>query len=252
MQKHPYFEGKEILILAHRGGLTPTENTCEAFTVALAAGADIIETDIQATRDRIAVLFHDETLERLAGVPAKVSELTLEELRDITLSGGGEITSLAQALEQFPNTKFNIDVKDQAAIDDLVKVVDRLSAHDRVLVSSFSNRRRLAALSRFSKPVATSASASVVIKVWLLSLLWFPDSAVNRALRDIGALQIPRKMKFIKLDSPRFVRQVIASGTQLHYWTINDPDEIIQLASLGASGIVTDVPELAVQTLRKV
>jgi glycerophosphoryl diester phosphodiesterase len=37
----------------------------------------------------------------------------------------------------------------------------------------------------------------------------------------------------------------------LHYWTINDPKEILELASLGARGIVTDVPELAVQTLRK-
>jgi glycerophosphoryl diester phosphodiesterase len=41
------------------------------------------------------------------------------------------------------------------------------------------------------------------------------------------------------------------TGTQLHFWTINDPKEILELASQGASGIVTDVPELAVQTLRK-
>jgi glycerophosphoryl diester phosphodiesterase len=58
-------------------------------------------------------------------------------------------------------------------------------------------------------------------------------------------------MSFIKLDSKRFMKKVLATGTQLHYWTINDPKEVLELASLGASGIVTDVPELAVQTLRK-
>jgi glycerophosphoryl diester phosphodiesterase len=58
-------------------------------------------------------------------------------------------------------------------------------------------------------------------------------------------------MKFLRLDSPRFIKKVLTTGTQLHYWTINDPKEILELASQGASGIVTDVPELAVQTLRK-
>jgi glycerophosphoryl diester phosphodiesterase len=78
-----------------------------------------------------------------------------------------------------------------------------------------------------------------------------PQRSIEKTLAGIGALQIPRRLSILQLDSPRFVNKVLATGTQLHYWTINDPKEILELASLGASGIVTDVPELAVQTLRK-
>lgn len=251
MQTHPYFTNDKVIVLAHRGGTLPTENTIAAFQIALAAGADVIETDIQATKDGVAVIFHDETIERLTGVKKRVSELDWSELSRIKLSEATGIPSLRQALTEFPLAKFNIDIKAEEAIADLVLTVETLQAHDRVLVSSFSNKRRLLALSRFSKPVATSASASVVIKIWFYSLIGLPAPVLAKTLEGIGALQIPRRIKFVKMDSRRFIRKVKATGTQLHYWTINNPQEILELASLGASGIVTDVPELAVQTLRK-
>jgi len=282
MQKHPYFINSKVVILAHRGGTVPTENTIEAFHVAVDAGADIIETDIRATKDGIAVLFHDELIERVVDwefgrqyeevfeeskhkwdefasgmnlakntAGPVVQEFTLDQLKAFHLRGGTRVTTLAEALIAFPKIKFNIDVKAKEAIPDLVATVEKLKVHDRVLVSSFSNKRRLKALKQFTSPVATSGSASVVIKVWLFCLLGLPTSLVAKALENIGALQIPRRMSVIKLDSPRFMKKVLATGTQLHYWTINDPKEILELASLGASGIVTDVPELAVQTLRK-
>ena len=281
MQKHPYFSNSKVVVLAHRGGTLPTENTIEAFRIAIDAGADIIETDIRATKDGIAVLFHDELIERVVdwefgrqyeeifeesehkwdemanGVAwfktygPVVQEFTFDQLKAFRLRGGTRVTSLAEALIEFPKMKFNIDVKAKAAIPDLVATVEKLKAHDRVLVSSFSNKRRLLALRQFTKPVATSASASTVIKVWLLVALRAPQSSINRALHGIGALQIPRKQLFLKLDSKRFIHSVLASGTQIHYWTINSPEEMLELTRLGASGIVTDVPELAVRTLRK-
>jgi len=251
MQTHPYFTNDRVIVLAHRGGAIPTENTIAAFQIALAGGADVIETDIQATKDGVAVLFHDETIERLTGVKKRVSELDWSELSQMKLSEATSVPSLRQALTEFPSAKFNIDIKSQDAIADLVSTVETLLAHERVLVSSFSNKRRLLALSQFSKPVATSASATVVVKVWFYSLIGLPSTVIAKTLKGIGALQIPRRMKFLRLDSPRFIKKVLTTGTQLHYWTINDPKEILELASQGASGIVTDVPELAVQTLRK-
>jgi glycerophosphoryl diester phosphodiesterase len=281
MQKHPYFTNSKVVVLAHRGGTVPTENTIEAFQLSIDAGADIIETDIRATKDGIAVLFHDELIERVVdwefgsqyeeifeesehkwdemanGVSwfktygPVVQEFTFDQLKAFHLRGGTRVTSLAEALIEFPKMKFNIDVKAKDAIPDLVAAVEKLKAHDRVLVSSFSNKRRLLALRQFTKPVATSASASTVIKIWLLVAIRAPQSSINKALHNIGALQIPRKQLFLKLDSKRFIHSVLASGTQIHYWTINSPEEMLELTRLGASGIVTDVPELAGRTLRK-
>jgi glycerophosphoryl diester phosphodiesterase len=78
-----------------------------------------------------------------------------------------------------------------------------------------------------------------------------PQSVISNSLKNIGALQIPRTQSFLHFDSKRFIHSVLASGTQIHYWTINSPEEMLELTRLGASGIVTDVPELAVRTLRK-
>jgi glycerophosphoryl diester phosphodiesterase len=47
------------------------------------------------------------------------------------------------------------------------------------------------------------------------------------------------------------MNKVIATGTKLHYWTINNPQEMLELTMRGATGIVSDMSELAVQTLRK-
>lgn len=281
MQDHPYFKSDKVLVLAHRGGTVPTENTLEAFKIAIAEGADIIETDIRATKDGIAVLFHDEIIERVVdweyerqyeqifmetdhkwdeianGIALfktygpKVQEFTFEELQRFKLRGGTRVTSLAQALVEFPRMKFNIDIKANAAIPDLVATIEKLDAHDRVLVSSFSNRRRLRAIRMFSRPVATSSSASTVIKIWLYCLFGLPQKVIARSLEGIGAMQIPRSIAFLKLDSPRFMSKVLATGTKLHFWTINNPQEMLELTRRGATGIVSDVSELAVQTLRK-
>lgn len=282
MQDHPYFTPGKVLVLAHRGGTEPTENTIEAFKIAIAQGADIIETDIRATKDGLAVLFHDELIERVVdweygrqyqevfeesehkwadyansvNILGKtkgpsVQDFSFSNLKAFHLRGGTRVTSLSEALVEFPKMKFNIDIKAKDAIPDLVATIERLKAHDRVLVSSFSNRNRLRALRQFSRPVATSASASIVIKVWLYCLIGLSTSFIARTLNGIGALQIPRQIAFMKLDSPRFTSKVLATGTKLHYWTINNPQEMLELTALGATGIVSDVSELAVQTLRK-
>ena len=251
MQEHPYFQTKKVSIFAHRGQARPTENTLEAFRLALAAGADYLETDVRTTKDQIAILFHDKTVKRLTGLDKNIAELTWTEVKSLKLDGGGTITSLEEALTALPQARFNLDLKDRESVKTAVNVIEAHKAHSRVLVSSFSNGRRNAALKLFTVPVATSASASTVIKIWLLVLLRAPQSLINKSLQNIGALQMPRRQSFLHFDSKRFIHSVLASGTQIHYWTINSPEEMLELTRLGASGIVTDVPELAVQTLRK-
>ena len=65
------------------------------------------------------------------------------------------------------------------------------------------------------------------------------------------ALQIPTNQGSIRFDSPGFIAAVRAAGLEIHYWTINEPEEMKRLIGLGAQGIVTDRTDLAVKTLRK-
>lgn len=88
--------------IAHRGlhdwrnGVV--ENTLGAFAAAM-AGNYAIECDLQITRDGEAVLFHDDTLERVKQAQGLVSEHTLEELKQLSFRHSSEtIPTLAEML----------------------------------------------------------------------------------------------------------------------------------------------------------
>ena len=87
--KH-YFATTRPHLLAHRGLSQHRndidENSIAAFEEALKHGATHIESDVHATKDGIAVLFHDDDLERVAQLPLKISELTFAELTEISLT----------------------------------------------------------------------------------------------------------------------------------------------------------------------
>ncbi len=88
--------------LAHRGihdNKTVPENSIPSFKAAAQAGVGI-ELDVQFTRDRRLVVFHDENLLRMCGVDRKVIELTYEEISALRLLGTDEkIPLLTEVLE---------------------------------------------------------------------------------------------------------------------------------------------------------
>lgn len=81
--------GDPPYILAHRGcrELAP-ENSIASFDLALAQGAHALETDLHITKDRQIVCFHDKTLDRMTDGSGNVNEMTLDELKHLSLVGG--------------------------------------------------------------------------------------------------------------------------------------------------------------------
>jgi glycerophosphoryl diester phosphodiesterase len=70
--------------IAHRGMMCQyPENTLPALGVAIRAGACQIEFDIQLSKDRIPLLFHDADLQRTTGLPGRISDYTARELFQI-------------------------------------------------------------------------------------------------------------------------------------------------------------------------
>lgn len=68
-------------LVAHRGWPRHyPENTLIGLEAAIAAGARFLEVDVQLSRDRVPVLFHDRDLKRLCGVPGRIHEKRYEEL----------------------------------------------------------------------------------------------------------------------------------------------------------------------------
>lgn len=241
-------------VIAHRG-LTvgapgqpdAPENTLLAFRRALDAGATHLETDVRATADGRAVLIHDPDLVRLTGSSTAVEEATLEELQRVALPVDQRICTLQDALREFPSALFNIDVKAAAAIRPVAADIRAADAGRRVLVTSFSGRRRRAVL-RMVPGAATSASSGVALAALLAARVGAVPIA-RLALRRVDAVQIPTRYGPFSLTSPSMIRRLRSADVEVHYWTIDDPATMRDLVAAGADGIVTDRADLAVASL---
>ena len=90
------------------------ENSRAAIVAAIAAGY-AIEIDLQLSRDGVAMVFHDETLERLTPRDGWLRDLTAAELSTIPLKGGDEtIPTLTEILDLVAGrVPLLIELKDQ-------------------------------------------------------------------------------------------------------------------------------------------
>ena len=244
MASKQYLSPVGFRFLAHRGlavaadGRLLDENSAAAFARALEVGATHLETDVQASKDGVAVICHDSDLLRIAGVKSKVADLTWQQLSELRLEHGSAMITLEQALSEFKTAKFNIDIKDAAAVNATVAVIRRLGATDRVLVSSFSEKRRTDAIAQLPG-VATSASASRLLKIWFAWRLGLRRQ-LTKLLMGLDALQLPVHRGVIRFDSEAFIAEIARHAVELHFWTVNDPMLARVLRARGAHGIVSD------------
>lgn len=247
----PWFAPPAPRVLAHRGGTgaagAAPENTLLAFAEALSAGAVYLETDVRATADGVAVISHDPDLLRLTGTGTRVVDLTMAQLRATDLGQGQGFCSLRELLEAFPEARLNIDIKSRDAALPAAEAVLAATAVDRVLIGSFSGRRRRAAV-RHLPGVATSAS-SVASGIAVASVRLGLLPIARWALRDVDAVQLPVRFGVFSTSTPRVVAGLNRTGVEVHYWTIDDPVQMRALVAAGASGLVTDRLVLALRTL---
>jgi glycerophosphoryl diester phosphodiesterase len=224
------------LAFAHRGGAAVgDENTAAAFGRAVGMGYTYLETDVHATADGVVVVFHDDTLDRLFGRPGRIRDVRWADLSALRVGGVAAVPRLDEVLEAWPNVRFNIDMKDDPAVDPTVEVVRRAGALDRVLLASFDHRR-LARVRARQPGIATSLGTREAARLWLASRyggrLRLPPSAV--------AAQVPVRHGRVRVVDRRFVETAHRAGLQVHVWTIDDPTAMNTLLDLGVDGIMTD------------
>ena len=239
-----FFDGPDQLVVAHRGlALDYPENTIPAFAAALDAGADILETDIHASRDLVAVVSHDPSLRRLTGRAEHTIQMPLKTLQQVDL-GGATMPTLAEALEEFPDARFSVDIKHPAALEPFVKTVTDLRATDRVMVASFSTSTRNRALKLLGS-VTHCATPRQVMASYLASragLTW----ATKRLLGAVSAVFLPPTGYGLDLLHPGYLNRLHAHGVTSGVWTVNDPELMREYWSRGVRAIITDRADLAV------
>jgi glycerophosphoryl diester phosphodiesterase len=237
--------GERPWIVGHRGAAPEIENSLAAFAHALHEGADAVECDVQATRDGVLVVFHDETLARFfPGEARPVSDLTRDEIRDLVLTppraadegeGGGirlgqllrraSIATLDELLAALPDSfPVNVEVKTYSGWNDrLVEtLLQALHGRGNVFVSSF-DRRLLGHLRRAAPELPLSVLAD----------------RIDDELVDLAG-EIDAWAFHLGVTPP--VARLARLGRPVLVYTVNEPALARRLVGAGAAGLFTDRP----------
>lgn len=242
--RHPYLDHPGPIAFAHRGGAADgLENTVRQFRCAVEAGYRYIETDVHTTRDGKLVAFHDATLDRVTDGAGRIADLPWQEVRHARVAGREPLPLFEELLETFPDVRWNVDVKAEAALLPFLDLVGRADSWDRICLGSFSEARVVRAQRLAGPRLATSYGTRGVLNLRLRS--WGLPAAVRRSA---VAAQVPEIQSGIQVVDPRFVHAAHARGLQVHVWTVNDAESMHRLLDLGVDGIMTD----HIDTLRKV
>ncbi|MPT49362.1 MAG: glycerophosphodiester phosphodiesterase family protein [Sphingobium sp.] len=79
-----------IMVVAHRGCWKgSSENSLDAIRACIAAGVDMVELDVRATRDGTLILMHDATVDRMTDGTGKVEDMDWADLKKLHLRQGG-------------------------------------------------------------------------------------------------------------------------------------------------------------------
>jgi glycerophosphoryl diester phosphodiesterase len=242
--------GDAPLVIAHRGSSAhEVENTLAAFARAMADGADGVELDVQCCATGEVVVYHDDDLQRLAGRPERIDALPLAALRAVRLTAGGEIPTLAEALEVCaPGGLVNVEIKYaglgpggcRRLVAGVADVVARAGAEARVLVSSFSP----AALWLWRRHHPQVPSGLLFERPrpwqwpWPLHTDWLVPWLRPWAVHPED-----------DLCSPAAVASWRRRGYAVNVWTVDAPGRIQALAALGVSALITNRPAETRQAL---
>ena len=245
------------IIVAHRGasGMAP-ENTMEAFKLGVEAGADAIELDVHLTADGQLAVIHDETLERTTDRTGRVADLTMDEIREAdagaTFAGpdgeghpfegrGLRVPTLPEVLEWLPDTTgLVIEIKARAAADAVVQAIEGhpARADGRISVISFDEAtidrvRELDPGIRTGYLVAPGQAIDEAF-AWASGR---GHTGVHPWEGDLGADPLP------------LLAQARILGLEVGCYVVDDPGRMRFLSDTGLWGFVTDVPDVAVETL---
>lgn len=231
------------LVIAHRGNRAHApENTLLALRQAVDLGVDALEFDVRLSRDGVAVLMHDATIDRTRIGSGRVSAYTFAELaafdaRDREAAAERELArvpSLEQALDAFRRIPLVIEVKELAAAEPTARLVHAFGLEGRVLVGSAENDVMQWFYRSGLRCCASMHDAS----------RWIPAALLGRTPSPppFQVLSITPRFRGLPIPVLRLARTAQRVGVPTHVWTVNDPCVAQRYWRGGVSGIVTDDP----------
>lgn len=226
------------LMIGHRG--VPSledENTVESAVHAMKLGADLVENDIQLSKDLKIVVMHDNTIDRTTTAKGKVEEMTWAELNQLkTKTKNYKIPLLSdyfKILKQHKKAVLMVEIK--SANPELIPLlkaeIERSAVADQVVLTSFNHEQILRV-----KQQLPEVSTGILIG-------YLPNHA---SLQNNVQLVVQQAQKYhssyhppYRQDLVRLFKATQPFGVSFWPWNLND-QKFTSLYLAGLSGVTTD------------
>lgn len=224
-------------------------------------GVDMLEMDINMTKDGRIILMHDTTVDRTTNGSGRISDLTLAEIQALEVAynwsqddgqtfpyrgQGLTVPTLDEVFERFPGYPMVIEIKqsDPIMVDPFCNLIREYNMTEKVMVASFDDGT-IKAFRRLCPEVATAPGGDEVRNFVLLNFIFLSES-INP---NYEVFQVPVESGGITVITERFIKSAHNRNIQVQVWTINDPAEMERLIDLGVDGIMTDRPDVLLEML---
>ena len=228
-------------IFAHRGGgILAPENTLAAIRLGQELGFGGHEFDVKLSKDEVAMLLHDDTLERTTSGRGRASELGWAELGKLDAGGWHSEPYRGEPLARFDaaarlliagGTLANIEIKPAEGFERITG--ERVAAQAQELWRGARVAPLLSSFS-FEALMAAKQAAPQLPRAWLTKAFADDDWKRLQALEAVSLNTDYRKRERIDID------RLHAAGYRVMLYTVNDPSVARELFDAGVDGIFTD------------
>jgi glycerophosphoryl diester phosphodiesterase len=276
----------DTMIMAHRAGrrLFP-QGTMMAFEGCINSKTfetDIFEFDVRLTKDEKLIILHDDTLDEVSNAVEYFGktdnhpeDYTYDELYNLNMgeffkNADGEMiysglrgddipynlrvltaNDAISCVEENGDYYYSIEIKIDGeagfkAADILYGILSDMKLLDRVIVASFSKDVILYIEENY--PDLTRTAYNVEAALLFFDALLGIDRP--EGYYEFDVLQVPPDRYIVNMGTSRLVNHAHKNNIAVCYWTINDEEKMMLLHSIGADGIITDVPDTAYEILK--
>jgi glycerophosphoryl diester phosphodiesterase len=249
-------------VVAHRGAsATRAEHTLGAYVAALDVGADALECDVRLTADGHLVCVHDRSVSRTsnrATTNRVISTMELADLEDLDFASWK--TPWAELDDERPDVDPELDKV--LTLRRLLETVASYPRHVELAIETkhptryagLVERRLVRLLEEFGWTARDSP-------VRVMSFSWVALRRVRRLAPDLPLVMLVdnraawyRTRPFVDYDwelgpgievvreHPDLIRKIVATGTRVNCWVVNETADVERCVELGIEGIITDRP----------
>jgi glycerophosphoryl diester phosphodiesterase len=248
---------KRPAAIAHRGGARAfPENTLVAFEQALNVHRmDVLELDVQCTRDGVLVVAHDPTVDRCTDGQGPISSFTLEALRKLDAGArfeswrgkGVTIPTLDEVLAAFPSARLNIELKPECRSREaqFVEALSTRSMLGRVCIGSEDDKVG-ETLSKLTPQACHFYSAEAALR--LASGVWGLAPLAADPRYDV--LEVPMRYGGEVVTDANFFAACATVSVPVFVWVVDEAEEMKMLIRDGAAGVMTDLPSVLREVMR--